>query len=92
MHQGDVTCLIFFFFSLSAVPPWSLNREFFCLWMFSLLFLQTRKVHSFPVTFFFFKAVLAARACTRWRGMPGGESQWQGGWALSSLDLGVYSL
>lgn len=54
MHQGDVTCLIFFFFSLSAVPPWSLNREFFCLWMFSLLFLQTRKVHSFPVTFFFF--------------------------------------
>lgn len=83
-----------FFFSLSAVPPWSLNREFFSVCGCSRFYFykETRKIHSFPVTFFFFTAVLAARACTRWRGMPEGESQWQGGWAPSSLGSGVYSL
>lgn len=93
VHQGDVTCLIIFF-SLSAVPLWSLNREFF-LSVDVLAFIFTKKhARSIPLLslFFFFTAVLAARACTRWRGMPEGESQWQGGWAPSSLGSGVYSL
>lgn len=39
LHRRDVTCLNLCF-SGSAIAPWSLNREFFCLRMFSLLFLQ----------------------------------------------------
>lgn len=55
------------FFSKSAIPPWGLNREVFCLWMFSLFYFykEMRKIRSFPVAFF--TAVLAARAGTGWR-------------------------
>lgn len=45
-------------FSGSATPPWSLNREFFCLQMFSLFYFykETRQICSFPVTFFVFNS------------------------------------
>lgn len=41
------------FFSRSAVPPGSLNSEFFCLQMFSLFYFyrEMREIRSFPVFF-----------------------------------------
>lgn len=67
-------CYLPEYFSGSAVPPWSLNREFFCLRAFSLSDFLQRNAQDPFLPCHFFTAVLAARAGTGGRRMPEGES------------------
>ena len=41
-------CYLPEFFSKSAIPPWGLNREVFCLWMFSLFYFYKEMRKTVP--------------------------------------------